>query len=353
MDAEQFRQAGRRPTGRRSGLVDRVYADQLGAEPTDEDIYREHVLNREVKDPYAQEVGPGAGIMRGLDKFLGENVAEPLGRAGYPKIGAGISAGTSAIADLAIPQTAGDIAGIVIPMGKAGKALKGEQKLADKIIEKRPFSEPDYVSKARNPKTVIANEKARKLREDIAREGGKDVDVEGMANFLENDIKPVESSARSAKPLTKDEQAAKRAAENKQVMAGLKNKKGAMSEESLDFNPRADREEQLAAEKAFQDKQKSPREQMNERNYNARDVGYKKRLNDRAQAVKDAVDSGEVANPRLMSQDDLDTAWDHAHRVKSDTPADIKKILDDEKFFRFEARQKHGPAWRALISEGK
>lgn len=110
----------------------------------EEEIKRKY--GQRLEDPYSQEVGPGAGIMRGIDSWLTENVVEPSAKAGYPEIGAGVAAAGSTIADLAVPQTAGDFAGVLIPFGKAGKAAKGlskEARVAKEVAEENPIKAID------------------------------------------------------------------------------------------------------------------------------------------------------------------------------------------------------------------
>ena len=128
---------GSRLKRRPSGLVDRLYADELGSDleplPVPSRPLSESHLPPRIQDPYAQEIGPGTGIMRGLDKWLTENVVEPSARAGYPNLGAAAATVPSTVADLVIPQTAADYAGMLLPFGKVGKALKGEAKLSEKL----------------------------------------------------------------------------------------------------------------------------------------------------------------------------------------------------------------------------
>lgn len=103
------------------------------------------------KDPMAQPFEPGQAAMRKVDQFLGDKVVDPLARRGYPGLGAGIATGLGTLADFAIPQTSGDLAGVVVPFGKAGKALgkvearsaSAEAKLAREAHNKKVMKEAD------------------------------------------------------------------------------------------------------------------------------------------------------------------------------------------------------------------
>ncbi len=129
------------PPSNPSGLVDRLYAEKI----TPEQIKAHDTGLRQrysgIKDPYSEEIGPGAGIMRGIDSWLDENVVQPAAKAGYPNAGAAAATVPSTIAEFAVPQTAGDFAGTLIPFGKIGKgAAKAESKLvkAESKIGKAP-----------------------------------------------------------------------------------------------------------------------------------------------------------------------------------------------------------------------
>ncbi len=80
-------EAQKKPGRPKTGLVDRLFdSPDDGGSDTDAEIYKKYVTDRPPHDPYAEEVGPGAGISKGIDSWLGEHVAEPLGRAGYPRV---------------------------------------------------------------------------------------------------------------------------------------------------------------------------------------------------------------------------------------------------------------------------
>ncbi len=165
------------------GLVDRVYNDQLGAAVSDAEISKYARSRVKAKDPYSEEVGPGAGIMRGIDSWLGENVNQPLADAGYPKVGAGLSAAGSAVADLAIPQTSGDYAGVLVPFGKAGKAGKALEEL------NKPLSKAEI--KAASP-LHLKYDKAADIAEEASKVDGhlgKDVDSGGKDPLAWSDVK--------------------------------------------------------------------------------------------------------------------------------------------------------------------
>lgn len=74
-----------------------------------------------------------------FDELLSEEVVEPLAKRGYPNVGAGIAAGTSAVADFAIPDSAAE-AGLMAagPLGKlakpGAKALKPIFKSVDEVV---------------------------------------------------------------------------------------------------------------------------------------------------------------------------------------------------------------------------
>lgn len=103
----------------------------LSESDLDKEIHDKYV---QMKDPYAEEIGPGTGIMRDVDSFLFDKVVDPLSKAGYPKIGAGLGAAGYAVADMVVPQTAGDFAGTLIPfkgVSKGSKMTKASDEVAD------------------------------------------------------------------------------------------------------------------------------------------------------------------------------------------------------------------------------
>lgn len=123
---------------------------------------QEYKATQKAVDPYAQEVGPGAAMVRRLDTFLGENVVEPMANAGWPNLGAGLATIPTVVADMVIPQTAGDFAAAPISkIGKAAKAAKGakvaEKAAAEQIVKQgigRPqpgwaVSHSDYAAPTR------------------------------------------------------------------------------------------------------------------------------------------------------------------------------------------------------------
>lgn len=75
-----------------------------------------------------------------IDDALNEYVNVPLAEKGYPKIGAGISAGLSSAADYVIPDTKEQVAmmaagPIVGKMGKALKMMQAESKIPGKLAK--------------------------------------------------------------------------------------------------------------------------------------------------------------------------------------------------------------------------
>lgn len=155
---------------------------------TDEDIYKKFVTSRKPKDAYAQEVGPGGAIQRRFEGFLGDNVAGPLGAAGYPQLGAAAAAIPASVSDLLIPQTGADVAGIVVPFGKAGKVAKAAEEgiLKDTAAVRRKLAEEPSISQ----KISALTENFRdKLISDVNGHLGSDLETKGIDPFAWSDVK--------------------------------------------------------------------------------------------------------------------------------------------------------------------
>jgi hypothetical protein len=110
---------------------------------TDEEIAR---TAREKHLASIRTAGPRARAS--VDDWLDKNVNQPAAAAGYPKVGAAISAAGSTAADLAIPENA-DEAGVLVP-GKAaiGKVAKAAEEGAGPVIER-------VINYGRAPKRTI------------------------------------------------------------------------------------------------------------------------------------------------------------------------------------------------------
>ena len=93
-------------------------------------------LSQKPEDPFSAPIPEGVRLKGKVDDWLAENVVEPAARAGYPNAGAAVATVPSVIADLAIPQAAGDIA--AMPFGRITKALKktGAAEAAEKAAVK-------------------------------------------------------------------------------------------------------------------------------------------------------------------------------------------------------------------------
>ncbi len=65
-----------------------------------------------------------AEILDELDEFLTKEVVERSAQAGYPELGAGIAAGVSALADVAVPEDAVDAIATATGVGAAAKLGK-------------------------------------------------------------------------------------------------------------------------------------------------------------------------------------------------------------------------------------
>lgn len=81
------------------------------------------------------------GMRRGkeyLDERLNKRIVEPLAKRGYGDVGAAIATIPSAAAELVLPDTVGEAAVSMLPVGKAtGAAGKGGAQLLKKIQAKK------------------------------------------------------------------------------------------------------------------------------------------------------------------------------------------------------------------------
>ena len=121
-----------------------------------------------------QPVGPGREYLQKIDQWLGENVAVPMDEAGMGEAGVGLAALGSGAAHMAIPETGLDWAGTVVPFGKLKAASKeAKASKAEKAAEAVPLSKDEMAAqrKAQN-EAVLRQMKERALAPGVSEHGG-------------------------------------------------------------------------------------------------------------------------------------------------------------------------------------
>lgn len=89
------------------------YQSQMGAQPLPPETL-----------PWNKPFPPGVEAQQAFDTMLQERVVDPLARAGYEDLGAGLASIPSAAHEMIVPQTEFDVAGTIIPLPGVAKAMK-------------------------------------------------------------------------------------------------------------------------------------------------------------------------------------------------------------------------------------
>ena len=161
-----------RDTDEKRRAIFEHYQSQMGAQPLPPETL-----------PWNKPFPPGVEAQQAFDTMLQERIVDPLARAGYEGLGAGLAAIPSAAHEIIVPQTEFDVgmamSGMIPKFGKIKGALRtmpervDETGAAFKTVGKSeftPFEEPDvassfgetlkkpYVEKALDPKEKMWNE---------------------------------------------------------------------------------------------------------------------------------------------------------------------------------------------------
>lgn len=130
------------------------YQSQMGAQPLPEETL-----------PWNKPFPPGVAMQEGFDDMLQERVVDPLAKAGYEQLGAGLAAVPSAAHSMIVPQTEFDVAGTIIPLPGVAKAMK-----------KGKFRKIQNAMKAEDPTDaaeIIAKQARKEVPPSAAIEGPK------------------------------------------------------------------------------------------------------------------------------------------------------------------------------------
>lgn len=102
-----------RDTDEKRRAIFEHYQSQMGAQPLPEETL-----------PWNKPFPPGVAMQEGFDDMLQERVVDPLAKAGYEQLGAGLAAIPSAAHSMIVPQSEFDVAGTIIPLPGVAKAMK-------------------------------------------------------------------------------------------------------------------------------------------------------------------------------------------------------------------------------------
>ena len=102
-----------RDTDEKRRAIFEHYQSQMGAQPLPPETL-----------PWNRPFPPGVEAQQAFDSMLQERIVDPLARAGYEGLGAGLAAIPSAAHEIIVPQTEFDVAGTIIPLPGVAKAMK-------------------------------------------------------------------------------------------------------------------------------------------------------------------------------------------------------------------------------------
>jgi cell division protein FtsB len=102
-----------RDTDEKRRAIFEHYQDQVSTQPMPEESM-----------PWNVPFPPGVALQEEFDEMLQKRVVDPLSRAGYEDLGAGLAAVPSAAHSMIVPQTEFDVAGTIIPLPNVAKAMK-------------------------------------------------------------------------------------------------------------------------------------------------------------------------------------------------------------------------------------
>jgi hypothetical protein len=130
------------------------YLDQVSTQPMPDESM-----------PWNVPFPPGVAAQEGVDEFLYENITDPLAKAGFEGLGAGLAAVPSAAHSMIVPQTEFDVAGTIIPLPGVAKAMK--QGKYRKIRNAMKAEDPENVGK------IIAEQASKEVPPSTGIEGPK------------------------------------------------------------------------------------------------------------------------------------------------------------------------------------
>jgi len=121
-------------------------------------------MMRGKEDDLIQPFPPGVAMQEAYDDMLQNRIVDPLYKAGYENLGAGLGAVSSAAHEMLVPQTNLDVAGTIVPLPGVAKLMK-----------KGKFRKIRNAMKAEGPEEV---------GEIIAKQAGKAADKEDVIDDL-------------------------------------------------------------------------------------------------------------------------------------------------------------------------
>ena len=113
-----------RDTDEKRRAIFEHYQSQMGAQPLPAETL-----------PWNKPFPPGVEAQQAFDTMLQERIVDPLARAGYEDLGAGLAAIPSAAHEIIVPQTEFDVAGAIIPLPKVAKAIKADKRAFPEITK--------------------------------------------------------------------------------------------------------------------------------------------------------------------------------------------------------------------------
>jgi hypothetical protein len=102
-----------RDTEEKRRMIAEHYKDQTSAQPLPDEL-----------QPYNVPFPPGQFAQEEFDDMLQRRVVDPLAKAGFEDLGAGLAAVPSAAHSMIVPQTEFDVAGTLIPLPAIAKLMK-------------------------------------------------------------------------------------------------------------------------------------------------------------------------------------------------------------------------------------
>jgi len=102
-----------RDTEEKRRMIAEHYKDQTSAQPLPDEL-----------QPYNVPFPPGQFAQEEFDDMLQRRVVDPLAKAGFEGLGAGLAAVPSAAHSMIVPQTEFDVAGTLIPLPAIAKLMK-------------------------------------------------------------------------------------------------------------------------------------------------------------------------------------------------------------------------------------
>jgi hypothetical protein len=143
-----------RDTEEKRRMIAEHYKDQTSAQPLPDEL-----------QPYNVPFPPGQFAQEEFDDMLQRRVVDPLAKAGFEDLGAGLAAVPSAAHSMIVPQTEFDVAATLIPLPAVAKLMKKGKF--------RKISKAMHVEDPENAAKIIAEQASKEVPPSAAIEGPK------------------------------------------------------------------------------------------------------------------------------------------------------------------------------------